>query len=772
MKLPSYEALFAATTFQLGLANLQGSPKSNPGFEIEASSPPSSQYTFFIKTRNHDVLDRVLQDAPRHKTSYLSKAQVRDISGLHHDDIKTIEASVKGLGGDLLHVSAHADSVTIEVPRNVSREDVTRTLKASSSAVSLRSDKTESSIHDHIALIHQHRRISEGASLPKKGADKASPIRDRNDPELDRNTRRLDLFSSPGVVELGSGCGPFTTKEIMNNIGLYFVPCFIVLCPNGEPESKDNKCSSSATLKATPHYPLSGNSDSPEHDQVVEIEDIETLRGGELDEFVYFYNLPLRYFKSNVLYDDVRVNVTTTDGQLLQSEPLLPRMNIVNAFNATGASIKELSGVPKEYQGTGDQVQITSGAATGGGYYYDAQSLSSYLENQGITDFNPLEIVDTWYPPYSTNNQSMTNDSPVLDVSALQSFAPKATTKAVSGGLPQSDENVKDSIVAWDKYFGLLMEEENFSIVSFSWSDNTLIEALYNNSADHPDMSQGTRWANAIEVAEDKLKKLAARGFTILVASGDQGSAGAGGGAGSCINETYAETYAENNPSSFQQTANGLNVGYLYGNQLLWPTFSPYVTSVGGSQLLVLEEDGEAVEVACSSETGCTDAASSGGFSGSAPALEAVYKRPIWQDEHVEEYLKKNGPEAFAAFPDKFAVGYNPGGRAIPDLASYANKFPIQSADFTGPVTGTSLAAPSTAGLITLVNQALLEKGYDPVGYLNPMLYWMGRKCPQALNDITFGNNQADSSATKCQYGFNAARGWDVRAFCFLPFFS
>ena len=112
-------------------------------------------------------------------------------------------------------------------------------------------------------------------------------------------------------------------------------------------------------------------------------------------------------------------------------------------------------------------------------------------------------------------------------------------------------------------------------------------------------------------------------------------------------------------------------------------------------------------------------------------------------------------------------MGYNPNGRGFPDLAAYANWFPILLNGEFESQAGTSEAAPSTAGLITLVNQALLEQGYAPVAYMNPMLYWMGSNCPEAFNDITFGNNRSPNifdylSGGNCKHGYNAAPGWDV----------
>ena len=91
---------------------------------------------------------------------YLTKAQVRELSGLHDDNIKTLEAAVvRDLCGKLVRVSALADSVKIEVGADLSREDITRVLKDFTSVIPLVGDSDgRSSLHDHVALIHQHQR--------------------------------------------------------------------------------------------------------------------------------------------------------------------------------------------------------------------------------------------------------------------------------------------------------------------------------------------------------------------------------------------------------------------------------------------------------------------------------------------------------------------------------------------------------------------------------------------------------------------------------------
>lgn len=54
---------------------------------------------------------------------------------------------------------------------------------------------------------------------------------------------------------------------------------------------------------------------------------------------------------------------------------------------------------------------------------------------------------------------------------------------------------------------------------------------------------------------------------------------------------------------------------------------------------------------------------------------------------------------------------------------------------------GTSAAAPTFGGVISLLNDVRISKGKSPLGWLNPMLYALGDKWPEALNDIIVGNN-------------------------------
>lgn len=66
---------------------------------------------------------------------------------------------------------------------------------------------------------------------------------------------------------------------------------------------------------------------------------------------------------------------------------------------------------------------------------------------------------------------------------------------------------------------------------------------------------------------------------------------------------------------------------------------------------------------------------------------------------------------------------------------------------------GTSAASPAAAGVLTLVNDALIAAGKPVLGFMNPWLYKQGYK---AFTDITSG------SAIGCNRdGFAAKPGWD-----------
>ncbi|CAK4349945.1 unnamed protein product [Aphanomyces euteiches] len=187
------------------------------------------------------------------------------------------------------------------------------------------------------------------------------------------------------------------------------------------------------------------------------------------------------------------------------------------------------------------------------------------------------------------------------------------------------------------------------------------------------------------------LMKLAARGVSVLIASGDDGVAGQRPGLQK-IDMSDTTAWCK-----------------VHGPQ--WPTSSPYLTSVGAT-MLAKSEDAPSYfntldEVVCSSERG-SSITSGGGFSNK-------YDRPSYQDQAVKQFL-------------------------------------------------TTRNLPPSLSVI----------GKPPLGFVNPALYKIYEKYPQAFHDITVGTNAAGMGPGRpvCTHSFHAESGWDAASGIGSPNFA
>lgn len=156
----------------------------------------------------------------------------------------------------------------------------------------------------------------------------------------------------------------------------------------------------------------------------------------------------------------------------------------------------------------------------------------------------------------------------------------------------------------------------------------------------------------------------------------------------------------------------------------MWPCSSPYVTAVGGTT--------SSMEVW---------SLSGGGFSN-------VFTAPDYQKEAIQAYFKRGDAPS-----SKY---YNPSGRGYPDVNAFSVNFLVEYAESIVPVGGTSCAAPTFAGIISLLNDVRLNKGMKPLGFLNPLLYQSLKG--NGFIDTTMGSNPGGMSFCP---GFKAGKGWD-----------
>jgi subtilase family serine protease len=236
---------------------------------------------------------------------------------------------------------------------------------------------------------------------------------------------------------------------------------------------------------------------------------------------------------------------------------------------------------------------------------------------------------------------------------------------------------------------------------------------------------------------DEVFKKGLRKGDTFLASSGDNGSAG--------VSKQHRDSV-------------------YYGHEVAgWPASSPYVTAVGGTQLMRGwrwapttdmpftadrhvnpgyfnwdDTPGQTVEPAWNE---------SWLPAGTGGATSILYPVPAWQ----------------APVSDRIAPRAGQKGRGLPDLAwnaavnggvlVYTSFFPDSSpGDRVGwhIYGGTSASSPQVAGVVALANEARAGAGKGPIGYLNPVLYstQVGQSAFTDVVSQTFGTTPANPGWT------------------------
>lgn len=262
--------------------------------------------------------------------------------------------------------------------------------------------------------------------------------------------------------------------------------------------------------------------------------------------------------------------------------------------------------------------------------------------------------------------------------------------------------------------------------MSWGWAEDSQCDII--------DCSNITSQEYVARVNNEYLK-LALRGVSIFVSSGDAGAPGRTG-----------ESCDSNRP---------INPTF--------PASSPYVTSVGTTAVSVENTTRNFTTPICL-ESGCITSSNEfsirfdrvgwtagGGFD--------IYhnETPSWQASAVQNYLRNA-----AQLPP--SSHFNAKGRAYPDVASLGHSCPTVIGGQLGGVDGTSCSSPMTAGLFSIVNQYLWKTRHHKLGFANPLLYHLAENCANCFQDITDGYNWC-TEETCCenttQYGFQAIQGYD-----------
>ncbi len=190
----------------------------------------------------------------------------------------------------------------------------------------------------------------------------------------------------------------------------------------------------------------------------------------------------------------------------------------------------------------------------------------------------------------------------------------------------------------------------------------------------------------------------------------------------------YFQEFAVQGQNLFQAAGDS---GRWSAGSSIYPADDPYVTSVGGTDLVTSSAGGP-----WSSETVWVD-----GGGGISPDKYAI---PSWQT-------------ATASGCANCSKTY----RNAPDVSANSNFSFYVCADQTtctaNAYGGTSFAAPMWAGYLALVNQQAVANGQSPLGFINPSLYSIGLGSSYSSNfhDITSGSNGYPATT-----GYDLATGW------------
>ncbi|KAK8133413.1 hypothetical protein PG984_005425 [Apiospora sp. TS-2023a] len=290
-----------------------------------------------------------------------------------------------------------------------------------------------------------------------------------------------------------------------------------------------------------------------------------------------------------------------------------------------------------------------------------------------------------------------------------------------------------------------------------------------------------------------EIMKLALQGTTVLVGSGDDGTASfktdpAPNGCLGPNNDVFHPQFLSTCPyvlsvgSTVLPPGRKPDEGEERENTRSPSSSSPDACSAKKNGMKEQEE-----EKLDSPETPTVRFSSGGGFSN-------IYPRPCWQDRHVENYFSQvqlpftgydggrpregfligdpinsagtNTTDSVNSNGDITGSGrFNRLGRGYPDVAANGDNFVISHRGELVRIGGTSAACPLFGSLLNLINEERLAGGKKSVGFVNQVLY----AHPEVFRDVDTGGNrgcagvsEGGSVGTQAKpMAFPAAPGWD-----------
>ncbi|RSL18770.1 Ig-like domain-containing protein [Edaphobacter aggregans] len=284
--------------------------------------------------------------------------------------------------------------------------------------------------------------------------------------------------------------------------------------------------------------------------------------------------------------------------------------------------------------------------------------------------------------------------------------------------------------------------------------------AISNNLAPIVSISYGnceSGWGQSeLNSINQELQQANAQGITVVGPSGDSGAT-------DCDIDPPADFgLAVDFPASspFATSAGGsmFNEGSATGTTSYWNSNSSSSTSNAGSALSYIPET-------------VWNESNSTGFGAGGGGVSAYFSKPAWQvGTGVPSDSSRDVPDvSFNAASGHDGYLFCSVATSAASLTPCTNGFRDSSSNLD-VVGGTSVAAPTLAGVFALLEQQLGGGTANRIGNANPMIYGLANSTyyNNVFHDITSGNNNStcQQGTTNCpsggSIGYNAAPGYDL----------
>jgi len=203
--------------------------------------------------------------------------------------------------------------------------------------------------------------------------------------------------------------------------------------------------------------------------------------------------------------------------------------------------------------------------------------------------------------------------------------------------------------------------------------------------------------------------------------------------------DNYFQKMAADGQSFFNASG---DAGAFTGN---WPPpdDDPYITLVGGTSLATCATNG-------------------------AWLSETAWNAPDYNNATAGGYSLNYSIAGYATWQQGINMSVNQGSttwRNIPDVAMVADDIIIVADNGQQEVSGgTSAAVQLWVAFNALVNQQAAAGGQQPVGFINPAIYAIGKSAsyPAVFDDITAGNNSTNAAPPEffAVPGYDLCTGW------------